>query len=297
MLLLIVMAKTPLRFAELAQTLKPLGFSDLEASIYVFLCQESSITAYRIAQGLAKPVANTYKAINALESSGAVIVEEGESRLYRAVPFQELFKRMEHTLRERGALAAAALAEIRQPIADDRVYRLQGWDQIIERAKQMLARAEQVVIVNASPGFLSEIRDDLASAANRGIGVLLKAYEPVDIEGAVVALSNESRFIAEHFPVQELNLVVDATEGLQAFVDNLSGTVIQAIWTGSVFLAFNQYMGVLSEWHLTRFRRQVLEGVSLAGLNAQFDSAYPLMQTPGYHKLLGLFQQNTEGER
>ena len=80
---------------ESVQALQTLGFSALEASIYSFLLTESTATGYRIAQALGKPVANTYKGIQALQAKGAVLVEDGSTRLCRAVPPDELMGQME----------------------------------------------------------------------------------------------------------------------------------------------------------------------------------------------------------
>ena len=69
-----------------SDALVPFGFTALESEIYVFLLGESPATGYRVAQGINKPAANTYKAIQTLQSKGAILVEEGSSRFCRAVP-------------------------------------------------------------------------------------------------------------------------------------------------------------------------------------------------------------------
>src|SRR4051794_30795350 len=97
------------------------GFTDLEAEVYVFLLRESPATAYRVAQAIGKPVANTYKAVESLQAKGAVVVEEGASRMCRAVPAGELLARLEHSFRERKTAAARALASVKRAAGDDRV--------------------------------------------------------------------------------------------------------------------------------------------------------------------------------
>jgi sugar-specific transcriptional regulator TrmB len=199
---------------ESLQALQALGFSELEAAIYTLLVQEAPLTGYRIAHGLNKPVANTYKGITALQARGAVIVDDGESRLCRVVPPQELFGQLEQRLRQRCGRAAEALARLTPAPGDERVYRLQTWEQAIERAHQMIRRAGQVVIAAAFPGPLIEIRNELEAAAARGVGVILKVYRPVEVRGADIVLSNEADFLLTHLPGEELSLVVDAEEHL-----------------------------------------------------------------------------------
>src|SRR5689334_12400249 len=86
---------------ESIQALQSLDFSELEAAIYTFLLQESPATGYKIAHAIGKPVANTYKGISALQDKGAVLIDEGENRLCRAVHPGELFAQMQSALRNR----------------------------------------------------------------------------------------------------------------------------------------------------------------------------------------------------
>ena len=70
-----------------------LGFTALEAEIYSLLLEEEApATGYRVAQALRKPASNIYKALESLESKGAVMVDEGESRLCRPIPPEELLR-------------------------------------------------------------------------------------------------------------------------------------------------------------------------------------------------------------
>ena len=72
-----------------ATTVPPLvslGFTALAAEIYAWLPEEAPVTGYRIAQAIGKPAPNVYKAIETLETKGAVMVDEGKSRLCRPVP-------------------------------------------------------------------------------------------------------------------------------------------------------------------------------------------------------------------
>lgn len=271
---------------ESVQTLKTLGFSELEAAVYTLLLQQQPATGYGIAQALGKPVANVYKAINALQAKGAVIVDESESRLCRAVPPSEIFAQMERTLRQHCTRAAEALANLKTPAEDERVYRLHTREQVIERACAMIGRAEQVVLLSAFPDPLESIRTELEGAAARGVGVLLKLYQPAKVQGAEIALSNESQFFLHQFPAQEMSLVVDAREMLQAMLAREGEHVLQAIWSGSAFLSFNHYNGLYSEWILTTLSAHINSETPPETLRQTLERSYPLVHTPGYRKLL-----------
>jgi sugar-specific transcriptional regulator TrmB len=271
---------------ESIRALQSLGFSELEAAIYTFLLQNPPTTGYRIAHQLNKPTANTYKGISALQARGAIIVDDSQSRLCRAVPPAELVGQMQRALRHRCDVAIKELAKLEAPPEDERIYRLSTWDQVIERTRQMLLRAQQAVLISAFPHPLEEIKRDLEDAANRGIGVLLKIYQPTEVKGADTVLSQEADFLMENLPGQELSLAVDAEEYLQASLTHEGNGVIQAIWSGSAFLSFNYYNGLYSEWLLTKLTAQMKHSPSQETLEATLLRSYPLMGTPGYRKLV-----------
>jgi HTH-type transcriptional regulator, sugar sensing transcriptional regulator len=266
-------------------SLAELGFSELEAAIYAFLLQESPATGYRIAQALNKPVANTYKGLTALAAKGAVIIDDGETRLCRAVPPAEVFGQMERALNQRCQQATHALSKLNKAEDDGRVYRLQSVEQVMERARQMIRSAKQVLLISAYPAPLKEIRHELEDAAARGVGMVLKVYEPTQLKGAQIIMSNEAGALMEQFPSQELNLVADAQEYLVALLDREGSRLIQAVWSSSPFLSYMQYNGLYSEWLLTRVNGLIAAGASAESLKKSLKRSFPLMQTPGHQRL------------
>src|SRR5262245_37662340 len=99
---------------ERVRTLVELGFTALEAEAYVCLLRESPATGYRVAQLLGRPAAGIYKTLESLAGKGAALIHEDASRLYRAVPVDELLARLERRFAARRADAARALSELRE---------------------------------------------------------------------------------------------------------------------------------------------------------------------------------------
>jgi sugar-specific transcriptional regulator TrmB len=219
--------------------LAALGFTGLEAEVYTFLLQESPATGYRIAQATAKPAANIYKAIESLVNKGGVIVEEGASRLCRAVPAEELLAGLERSFAARRAAAERALAELRKaPEDDSRVYRLTSRAQVLERCRSMLARAEQIALVDAFPGLLLELRPEIEAAAARGVKVALQAYAPIDIDGARTNYFPDGAALVASYPGQWVIVVADAMEHLLALMPAEGDAVHHAVWSGSAFVSW-----------------------------------------------------------
>jgi hypothetical protein len=273
------------------QSLVAFGFTALEAEVYVFLLQESPATGYRVAQGIGKPVANTYKAIASLQAKGAILVEEGANRLCRAVPADELLRRLERQFQESRQRAALALSTLKASPDDDRVYHLRTWEQVEERSRQMLARCEQVCVLDLFPRPLAELRTAIVETAARGVRILVKAYAPVQIERADVIVHPHGHKVMKRWPGQWLNLVADGRESLLAFLTRDGKGVHQALWSGSAYLSWVYHSAVGSETILAAVEQSVDKGATGAQLGDLIRSYYDLFRpsVPGYRELLHRF--------
>jgi sugar-specific transcriptional regulator TrmB len=273
------------------QSLVAFGLTVLEAEVYVFLLQESSATGYRVAQGIGKPVANTYKAIASLQAKGAVLVEEGANRLCRAVPADELLQRLERQFQENRQRAAQALATLRASPEDDRVYHLRTSDQVLERSRQMLAGCEQVAVLDLFPGPLAELGTAIAETAARGVLTLIKAYAPAQVARAQVVVHPRGHTILKRWPGQWLNLVTDGRESLLAFLTLDGKGVHQALWSGSVYLSWVYHSALGCETILAAVEHSLGKGATGAELRALIRSYQDLFRpsAPGYQALLHRF--------
>jgi sugar-specific transcriptional regulator TrmB len=227
-----------------------LGFTQLEAEVYHFLLGESPATGYRAAQALGRPVANTYKAIEALAAKGAVLVDDGTSRLCRAVPWEELLGQLDRSFAERKEHAAAALARLGGAGEDNRVYQLKSREQALERCRAMLARAQKVALVDVFPVALEELRADMERAAGRGVRVVAKTYAPADIPGVRVILNPNPEKVTSMYPGQWTVLFIDGAEYLLAALTPDGQDLLQAVWSGSPFLSWVLYTSVSAEFVL-----------------------------------------------
>lgn len=235
--------------SELEPLLSDLGFSPIETGIYIFLLQESPATGYRISHGIGKPTANTYKAITALHEKGALLIDEGDKKLVRAVPPKELLARLKKSYAEDCDKAEALLSAVTTPVPDDRVWQLTAVAQVYERARSMIESAEEVVLADLFPAQMDELKGDLEKAAKRGIKVCAIVYEETTAKGIDLAMRpGELTKIA--WPGNQLNLVTDATQHLLCMFTKDNLTVHQAIWSNSTFLSCLQYNALCVEFLL-----------------------------------------------
>lgn len=234
-----------------ASALSAFGFSEIEALVYCFLLTESPATGYRVSHAIGKPTANTYKAIAALAARGALSVDDGDSRLYRAVPPEELLAGLERGFQAHRAAAREALKDLHHPASDDRIYHLSTVDQVLGRATSMLDRATRHILVDGVPDLPKALRDPLRAAVKRGVEVVLQTCEPTRLAGALLLQSPLGPETAAHWPGRQLSLVVDAQEHLLALMDLPMGLVHQAVWSQSPFLSCMQHNHLACEFTLT----------------------------------------------
>jgi sugar-specific transcriptional regulator TrmB len=273
------------------RSLIALGFTALEAEVYVFLLQESPATGYRVAQGIGKPVANTYKAIASLQAKGALLVEESTNRLCRAVPAEELLERLERQFQESQRRAALALSTLKASPDDDRVYHLSTREQVAERSRLMLQRCQRVAVLDLFPGPLAELRPAIAEAAARGVRVVVKAYAPSRIERVKVVVRPRGQTLLKRWPGQWLNVVTDGRELLLAFLTRDGKGVNQALWSDSTYMSWVYHSAVGSEAILTAVEQSMERGATAAEVRKLIRSHYHLFRpsVPGYQELLRRF--------
>lgn len=284
---------------ESVQSLVELGFTGLEAEVYAALLRRSPATGYGIAQAIGKPAANVYKALESLEARGAVIVDEGSSRMCRAVPSDELLAQIERSFGARCARASRALRRLHGADGDDRVYQLRTAEQVYERARQMLARCEEVALVDAFPGPLEALRDELEAAAARGVAVAAKTYAAASFAKVESVLAPNGAAVIERWPGEWVNLVVDGQEHLIALLAPGGAEVLQAVWSGSPYLSWVYHSAVSSELILAEVEGRIEAGASSRLLRdglARFERLRA-NHAPGYRTLERRFRDAEAADR
>jgi hypothetical protein len=247
-----------------------MGLTSLEADVFAFLLTGSPATGYRVARALGKPAANTYKAIESLEGKGAILVEEGPSRLCRAVPVHEFLAAMERRFKEHHTRVARALGDLEAPADDDRVYKMRSRPQVLERCRSMLHRGRQVVLLDIFPKPLEALRADIEGTASRGVNVVMKAYKPATLKGVEVVYPSGGEEIIQRWPGHWLNVVVDGREHLLSLLSPEGEGVHQAVWSGSPYLSWIYHRAICSEIIQTSMEGMMEQGAPIEQIRKVF---------------------------
>ncbi len=236
------------------ESLSRIGLNQLEAEVYTLLLPQEPMTAYRIGKLLGKPTANVYKAIDSLESKGAVIVEEGNNRICRAVPISEFLKHLEQDFLKKTKQAARSLSHLKVKRYDERIYKLQSISHIFSRCTRMLDRCKAIAVIDAFPKPLEAIQGALLKAIKRGVEIFVQAYEPVDIPGARLVIPPQSDLVLKYWSSQQLNVVTDGKEHILALFDQGLSEIYHATWSRNLYLSCILHAGLMHEHNIHRIR-------------------------------------------
>jgi HTH-type transcriptional regulator, sugar sensing transcriptional regulator len=278
--------------------LRELGLNQLEAETYAYLLPHEPATAYAIGRAIGRPTANVYKAVERLARIGAVLVEEGDSRVCRAVPVREFIAHTERAFSGRTQAARQALSRLEKESFDERVYRIESVAEVLARAGEMLARARTVAVVDAFPRVLGELADALARTARRGVQVVVEAYVPTEIEGADIVVVPEGERSLEAWHSEQLNIVVDGREHLLALLSEDLREVHQAVWSRSLYLSCLHHAGRMSEITVIRMMNENA-GAERRRRRATLDR-HPFFrnsEVPGHRELLQRFARPASAEK
>ena len=257
------------------QALIGLGFTGLEAEIYDFLLDEPPATGYRVAQALSKPPGVTYKAIESLESKGALLADTSDRKLYRAVDAEELLEQLDRRHRRQSDNARRALVRQRSPRVDDGLYQLHSADQVYVRAAAILTQSREFVVASICPAPMKTLRDQLADTAARGVAVGVKTFESVKLPGAKLVPDPRGKEAVDGGPGQWFTLNADGRETLLALFDHEGQTLHQGLWTQSPFVSWILFTGIASNLELIAVVNALDAGDSAARVLAQLRSFEP----------------------
>jgi len=248
--------------SELSAALKDLGLTATEAAIYVALlehCGDGPLSAYKLAQELGRDPANMTKALAATVKRGAAVVSGKRPKLYAPAQPREFIDSLVTNLQERREQAVAMLEQLGTPPPDDgRPHPLDERSEALDVARRLLADAERVVLVNASPEWLAELRTDLEqAAAERGAMVVIRHSELVTAPGPW------------------LRMVVDGRLTLNVVAPPDGDTLLFGEWSSNPARAFLQHRELSQAAVLDDLTEMLEAGAPTASVKRRADEQLP----------------------
>lgn len=227
--------------------LEQLGFSGLEAEVYIRLLERGPLTGYQISQGLGKPRANVYQVLESLFHKGFALMDESGARLFRAVDPSEVFGRLEREYSRKAKNGIKALGRIKPPPEDQGVYQLKSQAQTIERARIRIAQAKRIVLLDISPSVLTVLTEELKGAIDRGVIVGSLLYGDQEIDGAIMYPHHRRQEVRTRWKGTWLNLVSDGKHTIWSLFSAASGNPVQALCSSSPFISWIYHSALAAE--------------------------------------------------
>lgn len=254
----------------ICQQLTEMGFTALEAEIYLFLITSGSQTGYAIAKGINKPTANVYKAIESLSAKGAIEYSVADKKKCSATHWQQLLKRRQKQFSQTLASLEENLTSLQlKQTNDEQVYQIEQFDQVIEESISLINNAEQILMVEAEPAAVPLFKEALEAAANRGVEIWIKVYQAVELKGVNIILRQRGYEVYEKTKDTSFKLAADGNAMLMADIAIDGQKVIAAYRSHSALMAMSIYVGLLYELVLTELKQLIP--------NNQLDAAKQLL--------------------
>jgi predicted transcriptional regulator len=286
----IIVSDEPHSDTQAIQHLTELGFSEGEATAYVFLLQHSPATGYRVARSIGRSFSNAYQILESLERRGAVLVEAGDRRLYRALPIEELLDQIERAFKTHRRQAEEALKDVPARRADLGIYELKTVAAVYEHCLRMLKECEERALVELFPEPLEVLEEAVRETAARGVVVAARVHGPAELNGVHLILSPYASENLRVWRAQWLTLYVDGRQYLQANLMTGGGGVHHAVWSENPYLSRALYSYVNSDFHHYAFRPQLQAATSVDQARQAYEAVqrvFPVGGDLGYRDLLG----------
>lgn len=165
---------------KIISTLSNLGFSRLEAEIYITLL-DGTMSGYQIAKKIEIARPSVYTALEHMYEKGIVQkVQDGGSE-FTAQPPEIIFKKLSGEFAQNALFAEQALTKYAENRFESRLATIKGFKTILEYAKKLLVTAKNEVFINTDSD-LSILKSDIEKATENGVSVTVFSFYATDID-------------------------------------------------------------------------------------------------------------------
>jgi len=220
-----------------------IGFSEYEAKAYVALLRKNPVTGYELSKLSGVPRSMIYEVVGKLTARGAaMMLRTGSATKYAPIPADEFLDQLQ---REHLALVVSLKDELSVFASApdlEYVWNLEGRENIMSKAMEMIDQAETRVYLALLPATFPTLQPALEDAIQRGVRVAIYTTGDIDLSGGQMVVAPLSEEALTQVGGLGLILVADGQEVLIG--EWLTETQARASWTSSPLLVF------IAEHHL-----------------------------------------------
>jgi sugar-specific transcriptional regulator TrmB len=195
---------------KISENLLNLGLTQYEIKAYLALVGNHPLNGSQLSRHSGIPRARIYDVLRSLTDKGIVVqIDEG---LYAPLPPKELLKRLRHNFESSVSLLENNIKAASEPPPYDYVWTIRGYDEVIEKAREMIAAARHEIYARMFPAEGQFFTQGLRAAEERGVEVkhISMGHPPSILKLQVV--HPETDKIEGQLGGRSFDLVVDQAE-------------------------------------------------------------------------------------
>lgn len=207
---------------DLVDALMSLGFTQYESRTYIGLLREAGQTAYSVSKvsGVSQP--KVYEALRRLEIRGAAVQVGADPLRFTAMSPEDLISGLRSEISARFITAERELARVLDETGEPEqsptvMSSVTSRDALMRSALTSIRSAESKLYISGWVGELSELAEDVASAAEAGVEsvALVFGREPVPIRvGRVFQHQSTAKMVYPNHQNRHLAIVRDGLEAI-----------------------------------------------------------------------------------
>ncbi|MDF2614788.1 MAG: TrmB family transcriptional regulator [Clostridia bacterium] len=141
------------------EALQKIGFSPLEATVYITLCKHGNLTGYEVAKLSGISRSNIYAALYSLQDKGMCHVSEGESTKYVPLSKEELILSAKRNMTK-------TLADIEEHFPDridvsEPYVTIKGYDNVLSKIKNSILQCKSHLYILSTSSYIELLKEEL----------------------------------------------------------------------------------------------------------------------------------------
>ncbi len=208
---------------RIVDSMKALGFTASDAKAYVALIRSSPATGYEVAARSGVPRSAIYGVLKGLEARGVVALVEETPARYAPLDPERLAGIVRGRVEREVQSLTTALSELPRPAEAGSLWRVRGYDRILERAEELIDAAADGVFLSAWGREVDRLAPALRRAGERGVYTLLFSFSSTAKDVGDAYTYGLSEADLEEFWDHRIVLVVDGREVLMGGAEQTPG--------------------------------------------------------------------------
>lgn len=213
---------------KVINNLEKLGFTRLEAQIYLVLLKSKPMSAYQIAKKIDMSRPAIYNCLEHMFDKGMVDQIPNDTALYIAQNPEVLFNKMKSETAKNLHEAELALREYELQKYDEMNLNFCGYQTMIQKAKKILHESEEEVYIN-SDFSIDFLEDEIKDLKERGVKVIVFSFYDICTDPSKIEYYSHYRPLDVNHNASRLMIAVDKKMALIA-----DGSGSEGVWKGTI---------------------------------------------------------------